>query len=62
MAPRAEHLRRRVEEIESGKYEKMLEDLTQMAKDELEKRYGEREREPDLAPPGEWKPKETQYL
>jgi succinate dehydrogenase/fumarate reductase-like Fe-S protein len=62
MAPRAEHLRRRVEEIESGKYEKMLEELTQMDKDELEKRYGEREREPDLAPPGEWKPKETHYL
>jgi len=33
-----------------------------MSKEELEKRYSEREREPDLAPAGMWKPKETQYL
>ncbi len=62
MAPRAEHLKQRVEEIESGKYDKILEQLVKMDKEELEKRYGEREREPDLAPPGEWKPKEREYL
>lgn len=62
MAPRAEQLRKRVEDIGSGKYDKILEQLVKMGKEELEKRYGEREREPDLAPPGEWKPKETQYL
>jgi Na+-translocating ferredoxin:NAD+ oxidoreductase RnfC subunit len=60
--PRAEHLKKRVQEIHSGKYDKMLDELTQMSKEELEKRYSEREREPDLAPPGTWKPKETQYL
>jgi formate hydrogenlyase subunit 6/NADH:ubiquinone oxidoreductase subunit I len=62
IAPRAEHLRQRVEDIESGKYDKILEQLVKMDKEELEKRYGEREREPDLAPPGEWKPKEREYL
>ena len=62
MAPRAEQLRKRVEDIGSGKYDKILEQLVKMGKEELEKRYGEREREPDLAPPGEWKPKETEYL
>lgn len=62
VAPRAEHLRKRVEDIESGKYDNLLERLVEMDKEELETRYGEREREPDLAPPGEWKPKETKYL
>jgi succinate dehydrogenase/fumarate reductase-like Fe-S protein len=60
--PRAEHLTKRVEEIESGKYDKILDELIKMGKEELEKRYQEREREPDLAPPGTWTPKETQYL
>jgi hypothetical protein len=60
--PRAEHLMNRVKEIESGKYDKILDELTGMSKEDLEKRYGEREREPDLAPPGTWMPKETQYL
>ncbi len=62
IAPRAEHLTKRVAEIESGKYVQMLEDLTRMTKEELDKRYKEREREPDLAPPGTWKPKDVQYL
>ncbi len=60
--PKADHLRKRVEEINSGKYDKMLEDLVAMSKEELEKHYTEREREPDLTPPGEWKPQDTQYL
>ena len=59
---RADHLKKRVQEIHSGKYDKMLDELTQMSNEELEKRYNEREREPDLAPPGTWKPKETKYL
>lgn len=62
MQPRAEHLKKRVEEIKSGKYDEILDELTKMSKEELEKRYLEREREPDLAPPGTWMPKETQYL
>lgn len=60
--PRAEHLAKRVEEIESGKYDTMLDDLTAMGPEELEKLYVEREREPDFAPPGSWKPKDSQYL
>jgi succinate dehydrogenase/fumarate reductase-like Fe-S protein len=59
---RAEHLKKRVQEIQSGKYDSVLEELATMNKEELEKRYKEREREPDLAPPGTWMPKETRYL
>ena len=60
--PRFEQLQKRVEEIKSGKYDEMLRKLTEMSKEELEKLYLEREREPDLAPPGTWMPKDTQYL
>ena len=60
--PRAEHLKKRVEEIESGKYSELLNKLVDMSKEELEKLYLEREREPDLAPPGTWMPQDTQYL
>ena len=60
--PKAAHLQKRVEEINSGKYDKILDELTAMSKEELEKLYTEREREPDMAPPGEWMPKDTRYL
>ncbi|HOI93484.1 MAG TPA: 4Fe-4S dicluster domain-containing protein [Syntrophobacter fumaroxidans] len=60
--PRAEHLEKRVAEIESGKYDAMLKDLQSMDKEKLEKLYKEREREPDMAPLGTWMPKDTQYL
>jgi succinate dehydrogenase/fumarate reductase-like Fe-S protein len=60
--PQAEHLQKRVSEIESGKYQTMLGDLAGMSKEELEKRYVEREREPDFFEGGKWMPKETQYL
>ena len=60
--PRAEHLKKRVEEIKAGKYDKILDELTTLSKQDLEKHYMEREREPDLAPPGTWMPKETKYL
>jgi len=60
--PRAEHLKKRKQEIESGKYDKSLDELTVMSREELEKRYVEREREPDLSSPGSWMPKDTQYL
>ena len=60
--PRAEHLKNRVEEINSGKYDSMLEDLVGMDKEKLEKFYVEREREPDMAEPGSWMPENTQYL
>jgi succinate dehydrogenase/fumarate reductase-like Fe-S protein len=60
--PRAEHLQKRVAEIESGKYDTMLKNLEKMGKDDLEKLYKEREREPDMAPLGTWMPKDTEYL
>lgn len=60
--PKAEHLQKRIKEINSGKYDKMLAELTAMNKEELEKLYTERERELELAPPGEWMPEDTQYL
>jgi Na+-translocating ferredoxin:NAD+ oxidoreductase RnfC subunit len=60
--PKAEHLQKRVAQIESGRYDKVLEDLQKMSHAELEKIYKEREREPDMAPLGTWTPKDTQYL
>ncbi len=60
--PRFEHLVSRVKEIESGKYDQMLDELTKMDHETLKKIYVEREREPDLSTLGAWKPKETQYL
>lgn len=62
LQPRDEHLKKRVEEIESGRYDRILDDLTKMDKEELEKRYVEREREPDMSNPGTWMPQDTQYL
>ena len=62
LQPRAEHLAKRVQEIESGKYTSMLDNLTKMSKDELEKLYKEREREPEMTALGTWMPKDTQYL
>jgi len=62
VAPKAAHLEKRVKEIESGKYDEMLKDLTTKDKKELEKLYVDREREPDDSIPGEWMPKDTTYL
>jgi succinate dehydrogenase/fumarate reductase-like Fe-S protein len=60
--PGAEHLKKRVGEIESGKYDAMLDQLTKTSKEELEQIYKAREREPDLTPCGAWMPRDTQYL
>jgi formate hydrogenlyase subunit 6/NADH:ubiquinone oxidoreductase subunit I len=60
--PQAAHLKTRVAEIEAGKYTGMLADLTTMSKEDLEKIYVEREREPDLAPAGTWQPKDTRFI
>lgn len=60
--PKAEHLQKRVAQIESGRYDKMLEDLQKLSHAELEKIYKEREREPDMVPLGTWMPKDTQNL
>lgn len=60
--PGAEHLAKRVEEVKSGKYEKMLKALASMAQEDVQKLYVEREREPDLAESGKWMPKDTTKL
>lgn len=62
IVPRAKHLAKRVRKIQAGKYDEMLASLQKMTKEELEKRYAEREREPDDSVPGQWLPKETKYL
>jgi succinate dehydrogenase/fumarate reductase-like Fe-S protein len=62
LQPRAEHLVKRVTEIESGKYDAILETLTKTDRAELEKLYKQREREPDMADLGTWMPQDTQYL
>ncbi len=49
--PQAEHLKSRVAEIQSGKYDGILSTFTQWIRKTLEKLYTEREREPDMAPP-----------
>jgi len=58
----AEHLKKRVEDIHSGKYSQILDELTGLNEEELKKLYTEREREPDLTPPGEWIPQDARYL
>ncbi|MCE5336392.1 MAG: 4Fe-4S dicluster domain-containing protein [Desulfobacteraceae bacterium] len=60
--PKAEHLQKRVTQIESGRYDKALDELQKMDHARLEKIYKEREREPDMVPLGAWMPKDTQYL
>lgn len=62
LQPHAEHLQKRVKEIDSGKYDGMFDNLMKMGKDELETLYKEREREPDMAAAGTWMPQDTQYL
>ncbi|MBN1849684.1 MAG: 4Fe-4S dicluster domain-containing protein [Deltaproteobacteria bacterium] len=60
--PRAEHLKKRVQEIDSGKYDGIVKALTEMELEELKRRYLESEREPNMALPGEWLPKDQEYL
>lgn len=60
--PQAAHLKARVAEIEAGKYTTMLADLAAMSKEDLQKIYVEREREPDLAPAGTWQPQDTRFI
>ena len=60
--PQAAHLQQRVAEIESGKYDSMLDGLSAMSKEDLEKIYVAREREPDLAESGKWMPQDTSHL
>jgi formate hydrogenlyase subunit 6/NADH:ubiquinone oxidoreductase subunit I len=47
MMAKAEHLARRLEELEEGKYDKELEDLMKMSKADLRKLYDARDIEPE---------------
>ncbi|MBI5888866.1 MAG: 4Fe-4S dicluster domain-containing protein [Deltaproteobacteria bacterium] len=60
--PKAEHLKKRVAEIKTGKYEQMFKELAAMKEDDVKKLYVEREREPEMAEPGKWMPKDTSKL
>ncbi len=62
LMPKAEHLAKRVEEVKSGRYEKMLKELTEMSEEDVKKLYVEREREPDMAEPGTWLPEDKEHL
>ncbi|MDP2688903.1 MAG: 4Fe-4S ferredoxin, partial [Deltaproteobacteria bacterium] len=62
MLPAAAHLEKRVKEVKSGKYEGLLKELASMKEEDVKKLYVEREREPDLAEPGKWMPKDTSKL
>jgi succinate dehydrogenase/fumarate reductase-like Fe-S protein len=62
LTPKAEHLRKRVTQVQAGEYDGRLAKLRAMGKQELAALYAAREREPDLTKPGEWKPKDTAWL
>jgi succinate dehydrogenase/fumarate reductase-like Fe-S protein len=47
IAPRAQHLAQRVQEIEAGKYDQEIAQLKAMTKEELAPRYNSRDIEPD---------------
>ncbi len=58
--PQAENLAKRVEQILAGRYDAMLEEAAKLPKEELRKRYIEREPEP-FDSTG-WEPKDKTYL
>lgn len=60
--PQAEHLQMRAKEIDNGKFDQMLDDMSAMSKEDLEKIYVEREREPDMAEPGTWMPQDQSHI
>ncbi len=60
IVPNAAHLASRVAEIESGKYEEMLAELTRLDKDALTTLYVEREAEP-FESTG-WEPQDKRFL
>jgi Fe-S oxidoreductase len=60
--PKADHLEARVKDVKKGKYEKMLKNLFKMRPDDVKKLYVDREREPDMAKPGEWLPEDKTHL
>lgn len=61
VTPQAEHLAKRVEQIETGHYEEPLRKLMKVSLDELKKLYIEREYEPDVADEY-WSPKDMEFV
>ncbi|UCD16832.1 MAG: 4Fe-4S dicluster domain-containing protein [Candidatus Zixiibacteriota bacterium] len=61
LAPRAEHLKTMVANIETGRYTKGLDELKAMEVEALKTTYQERELEPATAG-DDWTPKDTRYL
>jgi len=47
LAPKSQHLRERIEEIEAGRFDQELARLRRMSREELRQRYKERDIEPD---------------
>lgn len=62
LSPRAQHLGRRVREIQSGQYAPWMAEVKRIDKEQLRRLYVELEREPDLTESGAWMPKERKYL
>jgi len=59
--PKAEHLQKRVEQVEEGRYEVMLKELMKSNKDTLMELYTKRQMEPDNVDEM-WEPDEKGYL
>ncbi|MEO5332743.1 MAG: 2Fe-2S iron-sulfur cluster-binding protein [Magnetococcus sp. YQC-5] len=60
--PRAEHLTKMVEKIESGRYTPLFRWMRNLDPIEFQALYQRREREPDDAPPGTWLPDDHTLL
>ncbi len=60
--PQAKHLQKRITQINEGKFDRMMEEIMSLSKDELECRYYQREWEPEPYEDPDWQPAETQYL
>jgi hypothetical protein len=61
IAPKAEHLEKMCDDIESGAFTELLEEMKSMSEDELKKLYTERENEPHMGTE-EWTPASSHGL
>jgi len=61
IAPKAEHLKKRVEQIESGRYDEDMKEIMEADVEKLKELYVAREKEPDMPDP-DWLPKDTSHI
>ena len=61
IAPRAAHLKERVEQIENGRFEEAINKIMAVAREELREIYRNREQEPNMSE-YEWVPKDKSNL